>query len=301
MVKSRLLGAIGIVAVVGGISSGRAQTPAGPAFDVASIKPNKSGDNINGIRVQAGGRFTATNSTVRELITLGFGSPGQRLPDFQVSDGPAWIRTDRFDILANAHTDLAPGATGPSPDLLPLVRRLLEDRFKLATHHETRELPIYALVMVRSDRRTGPRLHAVEVDCAAELAALRAARGSAPAPAGPPTLPAGPPPCNILPLPGNWTGHAVTAAQLVSTLASRVDRAVVDQTGLSGRYDLTLSYTPDQMPGPPAPGVPSLPPIDPNGPSIFTALQEQLGLKLQSTTGPVDVLVIDHVERPTED
>ena len=91
-------------------------------------------------------------------------------------------------------------------------------------------------------------------------------------------------------------------AQIANALAMRVNRVVVDRTGLSGAYEVELEWTPDQLPpGPPPPGAPPLPPIDPNGPSIFTALQEQLGLKLESTKGPVDVLVIDSVEHPTED
>jgi uncharacterized protein (TIGR03435 family) len=181
--------------------------------------------------------------------------------------------------------------------MLAMGRALLTERFKLIVHYETRELPIYALVMARTDGRIGPQLHPVEVDCIAQRAAQRAAVGSAPpSPGSLPPIP----PCFIGQFPGNWTGLAVTMSQVASALQG--DRLVVDRTGLSGQFDLTLSYTPDQMPsqGPP-PGAPPLPPIDPNGPSIFTALQEQLGLKLESTKGPVDVLVIDHVEHPSED
>ncbi len=179
-----------------------------------------------------------------------------------------------------------------------MMRALLADRFKLAVHTESRELPIYALTLARRDGKTGSQLRPAAVDCVA----MFAARGRG----GPPPAPPQPgerPPCGMRLGPGNLSGGGVTMAQLSTTLSQFVQRVVVDRTGLTGNFDIDLTWTPDQLPqgrGEPPPGV-QLPPIDPNGPSIFTAVQEQLGLKLDSQRGPVDVLVIDRVEQPTED
>ena len=102
--------------------------------------------------------------------------------------------------------------------------------------------------------------------------------------------------------PGGIISGGTPISQMMGPLSQAVHRVVVDRTGLKGNFDIDLTWTPDQIPqGPPPPGAPPLPAIDPNGPSIFTALQEQLGLKLESETGPVDVLVIDHVEQPAPD
>jgi uncharacterized protein (TIGR03435 family) len=132
------------------------------------------------------------------------------------------------------------------------------------------------------------------------MAAMRARGGQPPAPPAPGERM----PCGTRMFPGNLSAGSVTMANLTNALARLVSRTVVDRTGLAGAFDLDLQWTPDQMPqgrGDPPPGSPPLPPIDPNGPSIFTALQEQLGLKLESTRAPVDMLVIDRVEHPTED
>jgi uncharacterized protein (TIGR03435 family) len=184
---------------------------------------------------------------------------------------------------------------------------VLVDRFKLAVHNESRELPIYELVKARSDGKLGPQLHPATVDCAA----LAAARGrgapppGGPGPGGPGFGPGGRPVCGMMVGPANLAAGGQSMAQFAALLSGRVQRVVIDRTGLTGNFDFDLTWTPDQMPqgqpGPPPPGAPPLPPIDPNGPSIFTAVQEQLGLKLESTKGPVDVVVIDRAEQPTED
>jgi uncharacterized protein (TIGR03435 family) len=250
MLKARLLGAVGIVAVVGGIAVLTAQTPRSPAFEAASVKQNKSGDSTNFVRVQPGGRFTATNMTLRSLVAFAFGASGQRLPGFQLAGGPNWIDTDRFDIVAKAPDDPAPGATGPAPEMLAMARALLTERFKLTVHHEARELPVYALVIARSDGRTGPQLQPVAVDCVAQRAAQRAALGNVPPPSLPPIAP-----CSIGQFPGTWTGLAVTMSQVANALQG--DRLVVDRTGLNGQFDFRLSFTPDQIPSQtPPPGAP---------------------------------------------
>jgi uncharacterized protein (TIGR03435 family) len=270
--------------------------------------------------MQPGGRFTATGVTLRMLIGIAYGTP-QPLPNSQMLGGPKWIESDRFDVVAKAEGDVQPGPEARSS----MLRALLADRFKLAVHNESRELPIYALAKSRSDGKLGPQLSPATVDCAA-LAAARGrggapppgsadgagvpgrgpvARGGAIGPGGPGFDAAGRPICGTMVGPATITAGGQTIAQLATLLSGRLGRPVVDRTGLTGTFDLTLTWTPDQIPqgqpGPPPPGAPPLPPIDPNGPSIFTAVQEQLGLKLESAKGPVDVLVIDRAEHPTAD
>jgi uncharacterized protein (TIGR03435 family) len=189
-----------------------------------------------------------------------------------------------------------------------MIRALLADRFKLVVHNETKEMPIYALVLARSDGKLGPQLKVSETDCAAMMAAGRG-RGRGPAmmpPPGPPqpgAPPPPPPPCGIRIGPGNMGVGGSPMTQVATTLSQFAGRIVMDKTGLTGNYDFTLMWTPDQMPqrppGAPEPLINGVP-IDPNGPSLFTAIQEQLGLKLDSQRGQVTVLVIDRAEHPTE-
>jgi uncharacterized protein (TIGR03435 family) len=270
------------------------QTPA-PAFEVASIKLNNSGDGRVMMQQQPGGRFTATNIPLRLLIRNAY-----QLQDFQIVGAPSWINSERYDIVAKAEDGTPPETpsldrTGPSRIQL-MIRSLLAERFQLVAHDETRELPIYALVVARSDGKLGPDLKKSEVDCNAVFAAGRG-RGMPPPP-GPPQ-PGERPQCGIRIGMGNLAMGGAPLPQFANSLAMFVGRTVQDKTGLTGNYDVTLTWTPDQMPQRP-PGAPEPPPADPNGPSIFTALQEQLGLKLDSQKGPVTVLVIDRVERPKE-
>jgi uncharacterized protein (TIGR03435 family) len=264
---------------------------------VASVKPNNSGDGRAFYQNQPG-RFTATNITLRMLIRQAY-----QLADFQISGGPGWIGADHFDVVAKvAKTDgdgqdSVPGAQPSSPTPLQLmIRALLAERFKLTVHSETKDLPIYALVMARSDGRLGAELHRSETDCAAQMAAARG-RGVPPAPP-PPPQPGAPMPCGVRMGPGTMVAGGATLSQVVNNLSMFVGRVVLDRTGLTGTFDVNLTWTPDQMPQRP-PGAPD-PPVDPNGPSIFTAVQEQLGLKLDSQRGPVEVLVIDRAEHPVE-
>jgi uncharacterized protein (TIGR03435 family) len=265
------------------------------AFEVTSVKLNKSGDPFISISTNAG-RFTATNFPLRLLIQNAF-----RLQPNQLVGGPDWLG-DRYDIVGKIPEGVSPARQQE------MVRALLADRFELATHAETRELPIYALVMARSDSRLGPTLSLTKNDCTAN--AGRGRRAGGPPAAGPPSFPqAGSrPPCGTFGAPGALSAGGITMARLAEMLSGNVGRTVVDRTGLAGFYEFDLTYTPDRIPGGAGgpgpglpPGVPAPPAIDPNGPSLFTALQEQLGLKLDSTRGPVEVTVIDRVERPTED
>jgi bla regulator protein blaR1 len=306
--RNHLLAAVsfGAVLAVGLPSTPRvhAQTPtpapdaAATSFEVASVKANKGGSNGTGIGFQPGGRFRATNAPLKMLIGIAYASP-QPLPVFQIAGGDKWIESERFDIVAKAAIDFKPGPNGPPPEMFLMLQSLLAERFHLLVHRESKEQAVFALVLARSDGTLGPQLHQSATDCAALLAAMRA-RGGPPAP--PP--PGERPPCGMRMFPGNLSGGSATMAQLTNVLARFVNRTVIDRTGLAGGFDVDLQWTPDQMPqgrGDPPPGAPALPPIDPNGPSLFTAVQEQLGLKLESTKAPVDILVIDHVERPTED
>jgi uncharacterized protein (TIGR03435 family) len=281
-----------------------AQTPAqpGPQFEVASIKPNKSGDGRVMLGVQPGGRFTATNVPLRLLIRNAY-----QLQDFQIVGGPSWIADERFDIVAKAES--GDGIGDPfraDPNGQPsrgqlMIRALLAERFKLVVHNEDKEMPIYALVLARSDGKLGPQLKVSETDCAAMMAAARG-RGRGPMPPPGPPQPGAPMQCGIRIGPGNMAVGGSPMTQIATSLAMFAGRIVVDKTGLAGNYDFTLAWTPDQMPGAGQrpPGAPEPPPIDPNGPSLFTAVQEQLGLKLDSQRGPVAMLVIDRAERPTE-
>jgi uncharacterized protein (TIGR03435 family) len=260
-----------------------AQSPGSPAFEVASVKPNKSGDPNGSTNFQPGGRYTARNMAVRALIREAY-----RLQGFQIVGGPDWVASDRFDIQAKAEGDLPDSADGGPPQALFLMlRRLLAERFKLTVHNETRELPVYALVMTRSDGKMGPQLREPAIDCRT----FDFRNSPIPPPGGF---------CGgIQTGPGRFVGKGATMRQLALNLSPRVARIVLDRTGLSGPFDLDLEWTQAAVaPDPPAAGGP--PAVD-VGPSIFTALQEQLGLKLESQKGPVDVLVIDRVEHPTEE
>jgi bla regulator protein blaR1 len=266
--------------------------PSSLTFEVASVKPNKSGEPFVRLGIQPGGRYTATNVPLRLLIRNAY-----QIQDFQLIGAPDWVSSDRFDIVAKAEGDVPPSPPGGPPGPIQfMLRALLAERFNLKVHSEQRELPIYALVVARNDGKLGAQLRPAAVDCAAVMAGRRG---------GPPPAPPQPGermPCGMRIGPGQLTGGSLPVSQIANTLSPFVGRVVVDRTGLSGNFDFDLTWTPDQIPqGPPPPGAPQLPPIDPNGPSILTAVQEQLGLKLDSTKGPVDVLVVDRVARPTPD
>jgi uncharacterized protein (TIGR03435 family) len=270
----------------------RAQAPAVPAaFDVASVKPNNSGDWRRSIGPAPGGRFVATNQTLRDLMAFAFGVP-QVAASIRIVGGSAWIHSAKFDIVARTDAQPTPLETGV------MLRTLLADRFALSVHGETRQLPVYTVVMAKGDRAPGPRLRRSEVSesaCAERRAAVRRREPA------PPQDPAKPPICGSgRVLPGKITTIGWSMEQLVSVLPPFAGRVVVDRSGLRGLFDFDLDWTPDPLPVP-APDDPNPPRIDPNGPSLFTALQEQLGLKLESARGPVDVVVVDRAERPTED
>jgi|KBSSwiStaDraftv2_1062776.scaffolds.fasta_scaffold629912_2 uncharacterized protein (TIGR03435 family) len=265
-----------------------------PTFEVASVKENTSAQGMQRVGFAPGGRFTAVGASAKDLITVAYGTP-QPLAAFRVLGGPGWIASDRFDVNAKAAGDPQPGPTGPPQELLLMVRSLLEDRFKLAAHTETRELPIYLLLPDRSDGKPGPQLQVSTVDCAA----LMRGRGGVPPPPPPPGVR---PPCGSMGSPGRLSMGSATMTMLAMFLSRLTNRVVVDRTDWTDRFDGTLEFTPDQMmPLPPGPLPPGIQPPPTDGPSLFTALREQLGLKLESSRGPVDVVVVDHIEPPSPD
>jgi uncharacterized protein (TIGR03435 family) len=276
-----------------------AQTPPPPAanadmaFEVAAVKENKSGAPMIRFGMLPGGRFTAENVPFRELLRFAF-----QVQPFQIEGLPSWATSDRFDINAKAEGDIPPTAPGEAGPIQFMMRKLLAERFGLVYHEETREMPIGVLVLARSDGRLGPKLSQSATDCQALFAARR---GGGP----PPALPGfgEKMQCGFRVGPGTIAGGATQLSQLAQFLSQNMQRIVVDKTGLTGNYDFEITYTPDQMPNfNGAPGTPpGVPPIDPNGPSLSTALQEQLGLKVESQRGPVTMFVVDKVSPPTPD
>jgi uncharacterized protein (TIGR03435 family) len=242
-----------------------------PAFEVAAIKPNKSG----GGRSHSGfnnGRFTAENVSVKLLIQY----DAYSIPGPQILGAPDWLPTQRFDIDAKVDDQ-----TAERIDKLPyeqrsllmhqLVQQLLADRFKLAVHREQKEMPVYALV---AEAKPGPGLHPAKDPNKDSRSSNN----------------------------GTLTDEGVTAAdlaqQMTKVLSRELGRVVIDKTNLQGKYDIALTWSPDDH-NANFTNV-SADNAAPLGPSIFTAVKEQLGLKLEPTKAPVEVLVIDHVEAPSE-
>jgi uncharacterized protein (TIGR03435 family) len=281
-----------LAALCGGIASptAHAQTSEPPAanpgvkpleFDVVSIKPNKTGTTMIGegvighfaVTKMTRDGFSSANVTAKSLIATAYG-----LREYLISGGPSWIESTRYDIEAkvadfNAVNSLPPAEISNSTQLTKaqrsqMIRSLLTDRFKLAAHYDTKDAPIYELVIDKG----GSKLQEFKLGDA-DHNQLRD------------------PELRMTNL-GHLAGQEVTAASLVDTLSQLLQYPVVDKTGLTGKYVINLQYTPDTGPATDSP--------DSTGTSIFTALQQQLGLTLASTKGPVKTLVIDHIEQPSE-
>lgn len=282
--------AIGLPIVVGAVNAvplimvGQdASTPV--AFEVASVKANKSGERLARIEEEPGGRFTASNVPLRRLITYAY-----QIADNQLVSAPEWIGAERFDITARLdHEPPAVPRSEPGERRFAL-RTLLAERFKLAVKRETREFPMYALVMARADGRPGPMLTRSSTDCSPEGMKARVAAGQA----GKPVSSM----CGSRFNTGRIRFGGFPLSEFVKVFSPYDGRSVIDRTGLTGNWDFELTFIPDQ-PGP-RPSGQDAPLIDPNAPPLPTALQEQLGLKLEPTKGLVEVLVVERVERPTE-
>jgi uncharacterized protein (TIGR03435 family) len=284
---ARLLAALLTTAVA--VTPAAAQTDTRPAFAVATIKKNTSGDAQRGMRLQPGGRIVVLNQPLRQLITFAYSLQPQ-----QLEGGPSWIDTDRFDITAQAEGSISPTPPGgpPGPAQL-MMQRLLAERFGLVVHTESKELPVYALTVARSDGRLGPRIKPADRDC---LALMTQAPGGVPVQA--PQLADGRPGCGIRrDASGKVMAGGTTMTMLaMSMLTGPAGRLVVDQTGLTGSYDFDFEFAMDPAPG----AAPDAATAVSDRPGLFTALEEQLGLKLQATRAPINVTVIDRVTPPTE-
>jgi uncharacterized protein (TIGR03435 family) len=259
MLKHFTMAAVAI-AIAGASVVARAQAP---AFDAASVKANHSGSPDSTIGIVPGGTYRAINTTPARLIPDAFGV----LP-FQVTGSPAWLATERYDITAR------PPADARSEDLPAMLQTLLTERFKLKTHRERRDQPIYALVSAESGT-LGPKLTRSTLDCDRVEAEKRMT-----------------PECQamvgISRGGGLLTVKGRSLDRLARTLAGVVGRVVLDQSGLTGKYDLELKWSAGDAAA------------SSNDPEIFSALREQLGLQLKAARGPVEMLVIDHIEQPSE-
>lgn len=264
--------------------SARGQSPAPLVFEVATIKPGDQTANGTRIGLSPGGSFTATNATLKDLIRLAYD-----VRDFQIAGGPSWLSTERYDITAKVD---GPGFSEDQIRKMPDVQRaqvqdryfqrlkaLLADRFQLRLHRETREGPVYALIAGKN----GPKIQA-EADGAPRgpnsgTRVSRMATGDT-----------------------EITVSGIPLTVFANLISNQVGRTVLDKTGLKGNFTFKLTFAPDTLQQPWAADKGTDHPLstDADGPSIFTALQEQLGLKLDPQKGPVDVVVIDEAQKASE-
>jgi len=215
-----------------------------PSFDVASVKPNLSG---NGFMDTTPGRFIATGVPLRMLLREAYS-----LMDAQIVGGAGWINSDRWDVEGKVNAD-----NQETSHTREMVQSLIEDRFQLKFHHETRDLPVYELTVANGGTK---------MKLSANPNPPRGRMGR-----------------------GNIEGTGWSVSNLIKFLSQTLDRPIVDKTNLKGLYDITLQWSPELGPA-----------ASPDQPGVFTAIQEQLGLKLQAIKGPVEVFVIDSVLKPTE-
>jgi bla regulator protein BlaR1 len=276
-VRSALCGVAVVVAVALTISPLRA-APASPqqapftidpalVFEVVSVKPNQPGELARGFGfTPATGRVRLTNQTLRRIVSTAYAQPfGLFVPDERLTGGPDWFNTERFTIEGRA------GRAASAEDLGAMLRAVLAQRFNLKIRVETRQESIHALIRTEPGS-LGPELKPAAVDCQGR--------------------------CGI----GGGSGKLLLTSAplylLTLSLSEVVGTPVVDRTGLTGSFDGTLAWTPSAVEHDPfgEPGV--APPVPAFGPSVFTALEDQFGLKLVSERGPVEYFVVEHAERP---
>ncbi len=231
-----------------------AQPAAAPAFEAASVKPSKEEAGSSSWNSRPG-YLAMHNQTLRALIGIAY-----QVKDRQLSGGPKWLDSDRFDIEARA--------AGPArdPQLLAMLQTLLAERFQVALHHESRVFPTYALVVAKG----GLKIRPVEGGGGSSTKSGR----------------------------GRIATQRISMARLADALSRLLDNPVVDMTGVTGVFDFTLEWAADSMRPPSEPGADV--PGAALGPSLFTVLQDQLGLKLEARKLPADVLIIDRAEKPSE-
>jgi uncharacterized protein (TIGR03435 family) len=233
-------------------------------FDVASIRPSDPSSHGTNVGISPSGSFRASGVTVMALLQDAYDVRG-----FQISGGPGWITTDRYDIVTKNESAGPTKAdlTGMGDAqrnafraaMMARVRGLLEDRFQLKIHRETKEMQVYGLVAAKG----GPKLQPMATGGRESSLSISRTDG------------------------GNMhvTGKGLPMANLVRYLSDQSGRQVIDETGLTGKYDFQFAFAPDLG--------------DATGPSLFTAIQQELGLRLESKRGPVEVIVIDGVEKPS--
>jgi uncharacterized protein (TIGR03435 family) len=255
-----------------------AQDTPRPSFQVASIKRNTAVNlRRKGVFPRPGGQMAAENAPLLLLIQNAYG-----VQAYQVVGGPAWMNTDGYDIEAKPEKETS------IKEMWLMAQSLLAERFKLALHRETRQLPVYDMIAAKGDF-TPPRPN--DSGCLGEGDSV---------PPSPGSTPCGKVRITISPTGLQMDGGKAPLSELVRVLAVVLNRPVIDQSGFSGLLDVHLAFTPDEnTQGLPPPMPDETRATDPSKPNIFAALQEQMGLKLTSSKGPVEVLVIDHVERPT--
>ncbi len=247
-------------------------------FEVASIKLNKSSDRA--VKTGAkGGRFIAINFPLQMLITRAY-----KISDLQLLGAPKWLSSERYDIEAKAEGD-------PSPEAISaMLQFLFEERLQLKYHREFKEMAIYALVVTKPGK-----LKASEGECVPGTPSH-----AVPSKPETPAIPCG----RVTTFGGHLLGAKIEIGQLVKPLSELSGRIVRDETNLTGKYDIKVEYTLERSPGlsadspTNAAAIPQAP--DPGGPSLLDAIEEKLGLKLELKNEPVEIMVIDHVERPSE-
>ncbi|MGA3240279.1 MAG: TIGR03435 family protein [Bryobacteraceae bacterium] len=236
------------------------QSAPAQTFEVASVKP--SDPNARGGRISfPNGTFTAIGITARNCITLAYD-----IPSYQLAGGPGWIGDQHYDIVAKMSAGAVKAPRDPErmPQMRAALQALLADRFQLVIRRETRMIPGYALVVAKN----GFKLKKTADEGHADFSSNR----------------------------GKLTAHQISMELLARNLSGNLSSPVVDMTGIKGVYDLTLEWTPDEVQSPVKAGGEATEPAV--GPSIFTALQEQLGLKLEIQKTPIEMLVIDRIEKP---
>jgi len=260
--------------VIGIVTMTVAQTDraSAPRFDTASVKPNTSATGST-VAIQGSG-VRLIGVTARQLLVRAYS-----VESFDIIGGAGWIASDRFDVIAKTP------AEAKLPQVNAMLRGLLVDRFHLVARSEKRERRVYFLVTARDDGKLGPSIKASTDEECGRPPTLGPAHGSSGR-------------CRLLIAAGAIEASGQPLQALATTLASIVGRPVVDMTFTPGRYDFKLTFTPE--PGRGGLAAADTAPTAPDA-SIFTAVQEQLGLKLEPHSGPADVLVIDHIERPDPD
>ena len=303
--KKVLLAGAGIAALTlplasGLINAAQAGDKAPATFDVVSVKPSAAGKCGPMLQLAPGGRIRTPGISPKFLIEVTYD-----VKDSQVEGGPPWINSECYDIEAKPEDSVGVALDKLPPDqrkekIGEMMQSLLRDRFKLAIGHTSRDLPVYMLVVAKNGPKLRPSSFTLAKDPSAE-------------PVPPSPNPRGgnqPMRGGLMMRKGHLESTGVEMPMLVGALSMVTHRVVVDRTGLSGRYDFTLNWIPDETQlrqggpeGPEGPGggaqAPGGPPPESSGPDLFTAIQEQLGLKLKPQKAPVDVLVIQHMEKPS--